>query len=95
MNAQLQALPYIITVAGAGYFSVTDYQNDLWVSNIVANKPGDGNKLVSALKKYAKDRGKTIYGYINPMSEGLSKERLELWYARHGGEVINDNIIKY
>jgi hypothetical protein len=94
LNAELQALPYIITVAGAGYFSVTEYQNDLWVSNIVANKRGDGNKVFRAMMKYASDRGKTLYGAVNQMSPGMDNQRLKKWYLKMGAEIVNDNVMR-
>ena len=87
-------MPIVIEVEGAGFFSVTQYQNDLWVSNIVSNKRGDGNKVLKAMIKYAKDRKKTLYGALNPTS-GMSAERLGKWYERYGGQVLNDNIVKY
>lgn len=91
---ELQRMPQVINVDG-GFFSVVDYGDELWVSNIVSYKRGDGNKVVRELIKYAKDRSKLICGYINPLSDGLNRDRLEKWYKHFGGEVVNGNIIRY
>ena len=94
---ELRAMPVVIEVGKYGFFSITPHEdkNVLWVTNIKATKKGDGNRVLKAMLKYAKDRGMTLAGELNPFEPGMSKERLQKWYELQGGEVVDKDYIKY
>ena len=89
------AMPIVIDVPGAGYFSYTMFEGDMWVTNIMASRKGSGNRVLRAMREYAAAQNKTIYGSLNPIEGGLSVERLKKWYVIQGAEVNEHNVVKY
>jgi hypothetical protein len=94
---ELRAMPIVVEVGKYGFFSVTPHidKNVLWVTNITAKKRGDGNKVLQAMIKYAKDRGMILAGELNPYEPGMSRERLQRWYEIQGAEIVDNDYVKF
>lgn len=74
-----------------GYFSMLEFEEDIWVMQIRAKKQGEGTRLLRQLISYARGAGKNLHGLINPDETGMNAERMVRWYRRLGGEYNSAN----
>ena len=80
--------PLVFHIEGAGAIYYFEFDEGIWVQDVCSEKPGKGALLAYRFMRYAKKKGKDIYGYINPDGTGMDAERMKRWYALLGGEMV-------
>jgi hypothetical protein len=82
--------PDIITYEGIGVVAFFEFENDIWVQEVFVSERGKGTALARRFIKYARERGKSIYGMVNPQwsPHAMEFNRLKRWYHLLGGEDV-------
>lgn len=75
---------------GGGYFSFLEFEEDLWIMQIRADK-GKGNRVLRRMISHARKLNKNLNGLINPDNTGMNAERMKRWYDHFGGESCANN----
>ena len=81
--------PDVMTIKGYGRIEYMEFDKDIYVSDIKADKRGSGLKMMREFLKYAKKVNKNICGRIDPVQEGdvtITPERLVRLYTLFGGK---------
>lgn len=72
-----------------GYYSYAELKDGIYVMNVRSTTKGAGNQLLRALIRFARDKGKPLYGLVNRQQiHGMNNDRLARWYKHFGGELI-------
>ena len=61
--------PDVMRVDDYGRVEYFEFENDIWIKNIFADRRGSGLRLMRKMIDYAREAGKSISGDINPKDE--------------------------
>lgn len=78
----------MLTVEGAGRIEFLEFETDIWVTDVFAEKRGSGMKLAREFIRYARRARKNIYGEAKPKDNvtQMDFDRLLRWYRLLGGK---------
>ena len=90
MSKQVYKLnePLVFHVEEAGAIYYFEFDEGIFVQDICSEKPGKGTLLAYRFIRYARQKGKDIYGHISPDCSGMDAERMKRWYALLGGKMV-------
>jgi hypothetical protein len=82
--------PSILKVEGGGYVEFLEFENDIWIQDVFAEKRGSGNRLAREFLRYARTVNKNVYGGAIPVEHHttMDEKRLKRWYYLLGGRPI-------
>jgi hypothetical protein len=82
--------PDVMKFEGFGRVEYFEFENDIWINDVFADKRGSGLGLAKRFIAYARSVGKNIYGMANPQSNvtEMKIKRLIRWYKALGGVQI-------
>lgn len=85
--------PDVMRVDDYGRVEYFEFENDIWIKNIFADRRGSGLRLMRKMIDYAREAGKSISGDINPKDEMcmMDRERIIRLYKHFGAEMIYMN----
>ncbi len=85
--------PDVMTVKGCGRIEYMEFENDIYIAEIYADKRGYGIKLMREFIKYARSVRKSIYGRIDPNQKGevtITPEKLVRLYTILGAKPFGE-----
>jgi hypothetical protein len=74
------------------YLDYTIQEDRIDIDNIKSYAKGDGSKLISELKKIARELGLPIELYSEPQDESISQDDLNAFYEKNGFELHPDDV---
>ena len=79
--------PDVMIVEGSGRVEYFEFENEIWINDVFADKRGSGAMVARKFIGYARSVGKSIYGMANPQDNVTKMEldRLTQWYKALGG----------
>lgn len=82
--------PDIMVIEGAGRLEYMEFENDIWLWGVYAERRGGGATLARKFIAYAKSVGKNIYGRVEPAENVtmMDQKRLTRLYKLLGCKPI-------